>query len=112
VGMSHYWLAAFSLAAALAVLLGLEYLEMLVSRVNEKRTYTIQYYMDQYRQEELDAVMTRLQLRYKRMLSMRKEQLIEEKYEIRGRRRHIEQLNEYLLGNMHIHEFEILSSPL
>lgn len=112
VGMSHYWLATFTLMVSLLTLLGMEQIEFLISRRNDKRTYTIIYYMDQLPAGLLDAKFHELGLKSKKVLSMRRETLIEDKYEVRGRLRSIAQFNDYLLQHPHIREFEVLTNPL
>lgn len=112
VGINHYWLAAFTLLAALLVLLGMKHVEEYISRWNDKRTYTIVYYKEHAITEQLDQQFRKLGLKSKKMLSMRRETLIEDKYEVSGRLKNITAFNDYLLQHPDIREFEVLTNPL
>lgn len=113
IGMSHYMLAAFSLAVVLILLLGLKVLEVRIGQFREKRTYTIGYHIDQYSPAEIAELFPRFNLKYKQLLHTKNDTLlIEDKYEAVGRPQEIAAINAFLLSDKKIHHFTVQVNPL
>lgn len=112
IGMSEYVLAGVTLVGAFATLLGLESLEAWVVRFKEKRTYVIRY-VDKTSIKNMEPVFAQFRLKYKRLLLSRKrEALVEDRYEVQGKPTDMELLNDYLMTNEDIYEFEVQTTPL
>ncbi|HJT72386.1 MAG TPA: hypothetical protein VJ720_00170, partial [Chitinophaga sp.] len=101
-----------SLAVVLILLIGLKLLEKYISSANEKRVYRILYHRDRYTNHEIAEFFNRFGLKCKQLQYIRKESVIEEKYEASGSLRAIEELNSFLLNNNNIHHFEVQNNPL
>ncbi|MVT11208.1 MgtC/SapB family protein [Chitinophaga tropicalis] len=112
IGCSHYVLAGLSLVVVLILLMGLKLLEKYISSINEKRVYRILYHRDRYTNHEIAEFFNRFGLKHKQLQYIRKELIIEEKYEASGSVRAIEELNTFLLNNNNIHHFEVQNNPL
>ncbi|MCW3465638.1 MgtC/SapB family protein [Chitinophaga nivalis] len=112
VGMSQYLLAGSTLVAGIVVLIGMEYLEFRVAIINDKKLYTIFYYEEKFPQDDLETVLQQYKLKYKRMLIMRKEDIIEVNYAVRGHRDQLRQLDSYLLQNKNIFEYKVQTNPI
>lgn len=112
IGMSHFVLAGCSLAIVLALLLGLKALEGSIGKWREKRTYTISYPADKYKPEEIAGVFRRLELNYKLLVQKKEDALIEEKYEVNGKRAAIAALTDLLMSDKNIHHFTVQANPL
>ncbi|NLR77645.1 MgtC/SapB family protein [Chitinophaga eiseniae] len=112
VGMSQYWLAAAALAGSLVVLILLEYVEKSIADINDKRVYTIYFYEDKSPHPDVEATLQSFHLKYKKMLTVRKENVIEMNYAVRGHRDKMEQLDEFLLQQKDIFEYQIQANPL
>lgn len=112
VGMSQYWLAAAALAGSLVVLILLEYVEKSIAVINDKRVYTIYFYEDKSPHPDVEATLQSFQLKYRKMLTVRKENVIEVNYAVRGHRDKMEQLDEFLLQHKDIFEYQIQANPL
>ncbi|NLR58020.1 MgtC/SapB family protein [Chitinophaga polysaccharea] len=112
VGMSQYWLAATALAGALVVLILLEYVEKSIADINDKRVYTIYFYEDKSPHPDIETMLASFHLKYKKMLTVRKENVIEMNYAVRGHRDKMEQLDEFLLQHKDIFEYQIQANPL
>ena len=112
IGCSHYVLAGLSLAVVLVLLIGLKLLEKRISSVNEKRVYRILYQRDRYTHYEIAEFFNRFGLKCKQLQYIRKESVIEEKYEASGSLSAINELNSFLLNNNNIHHFEVQNNPL
>lgn len=112
VGMSEYVLAVVTLAGSLIVLIALAYVERYIAAVNDKRMYTFLYQENKLGESTLEAVITRHGLKYVRLLKVRKDNMIEEKFAIRGQQKKIMAFDDYLLHNTTIHKYEIQTNPL
>ncbi|WP_177222703.1 MgtC/SapB family protein [Chitinophaga sp. YR627] len=112
IGMSHYVLAAFSLAMVLLLLMGLKALEGNIGRWREKRTYTISYPADQYKAEELTALFRQHNVTFKLLLQSKKDALIENKYEVSGKPHAMAAITDFLLSDKNIHHFAVQANPL
>ncbi|TWF42612.1 putative Mg2+ transporter-C (MgtC) family protein [Chitinophaga polysaccharea] len=112
VGMSQYWLAAAALAGALVVLILLEYVEKSIADINDKRVYTIYFYEDKSPHPDIETMLVSFHLKYKKMLTVRKKNVIEMNYAVRGHRDKMEQLDEFLLQHKDIFEYQIQANPL
>ncbi len=113
IGMSHYMLAGFSLGIVLLLLLGLKALEGKISGLNEKRTYTIGYHIDQYDPAAIAGMFKRFNLKHKQLLHTKNEELIiEDKYEAAGKPDDIVAINAFLLKDKNIHHFTVQVNPL
>ncbi|MBV7529992.1 MgtC/SapB family protein [Chitinophaga sp. sic0106] len=111
IGMSQYWLAIFSLAGAMLVLIALEYMEMYIARINDKRVYCIQLNEQEFSYVQLEQLLDSMKLKYKRMMIVRKESKTEVNYAIHGRREKMEALDMYLHESRDIHEYQIQTNP-
>lgn len=111
IGMNEYWLALFTLAGAIAVLIALEYTERYIARINDKRVYCIQLIEPEMSYLELEKYFDSQKLKYKRMMIVRKENRTEVNYAIHGRREQMEALNMYLHQSREIHEYQIQTNP-
>lgn len=112
VGMSQYWLAAAALAGSLVVLILLEYVEKSIADINDKRVYTIYFYEDKSPHPDIETMLASFHLKYRKMLVVRKQNVIEVNYAVRGHRDKMEQLDEFLLQHKDIFEYEIQANPL
>lgn len=112
VGMSQYWLAAAALAGSLVVLILLEYVEKSIADINDKRVYIIYFYEDKSPHPDVETTLQSFQLKYRKMLTVRKENVIEVNYAVRGHRDKMEQLDEFLLQHKDIFEYQIQANPL
>jgi putative Mg2+ transporter-C (MgtC) family protein len=61
---------------------------------------------------ELENRLRGMKLKYKRMLIVRKDNLIEVNYVVRGRRENMEALDLYLLNNHNIWQYQVQNNPL
>lgn len=111
VGMSQYWLAAAALAGALLVLILLEFVERRIALVNDKRLYTIYFYEEKFPHIDVENILQEFQLKYKKMMIVRKENIIEVNYTVRGTRNKMEQLDNFLLTNTSIFQYEVQANP-
>ena len=112
VGMSQYWLATAALAGSLIVLIGLEFGERKIAEMNDKRLYTIYFYEEKFPHMDVENILQGFHLKYKKMMIVRKENIIEVNYTVRGHRDNMEQLDNYLLDNKNIFQYEVQSNPL
>lgn len=112
IGMSHFFLAAFSLAIVLLLLLGLKKLEADIGKLKEKRIYTITYPADKYKPEEIAGMLQRFQLNYRLLLQTKDNTMIEDKYEVNGKPEGIAGLTDLLLSDKNIHHFTVQANPL
>jgi putative Mg2+ transporter-C (MgtC) family protein len=112
VGMSQYWIAAGALAGSLFVLITLEYVERKIAVINDKRLYTIYFYEEKFPHLDVELTLQRFGLKYRRMLIVRKENMIEVNYAIRGNRSKMEQLDDFLLQNNNIFQYQVQTNPL
>ncbi|PSL43371.1 putative Mg2+ transporter-C (MgtC) family protein [Chitinophaga niastensis] len=112
VGMSQYWIAAGALASSLFVLITLEYVERKIAFINDKRLYTIYFYEEKFPHLDVELTLQRFGLKYKRMLIVRKENMIEVNYAVRGHHRKMEQLDDFLLQNNNIFQYQVQTNPL
>ncbi|MBS0029644.1 MgtC/SapB family protein [Chitinophaga sp. 22321] len=112
VGMSQYWLAAAALAGSLIVLIVLEFGERKIAQMNDKRLYTIYFYEEKFPHMDVENILQGFHLKYKKMMIVRKEDVIEVNYAVRGHRDKMEQLDTYLLQNKNIFQYEVQSNPL
>lgn len=111
VGMSQYVLAVGGLAGALIVLILMEFTEKSIAEVNDKRYYIIYFHEDKFQEVDIEHILRNFGLKYKRMFIVRKADLIELSYTVRGNRSKMEQLDEFLLQNKSITEFQIQLNP-
>jgi len=112
VGMSQYWLAAAALTGSLIVLIVLEFGERKIAQINDKRLYTIYFYEEKFPHMDVENILQGFHLKYKKMMIVRKEDIIEVNYAVRGHRDKMEQLDAYLLENKNICQYEIQANPL
>lgn len=112
IGMSQYWLAAAALTGSLIVLIVLELAERKIAEINDKRLYTIYFYEEKFPHMDVEKTLQGFHLKYKKMMIVRKENIIEVNYAVRGRREKMEQLDEFLLQNSNIFQYEVQSNPL
>jgi len=111
IGMSQYWLAVTALASTLVVLILLEFVERRISQVNDKRLYTIYFYEEKFPHIDVENILQEFQLKYKKMMIVRKENIIEVNYTVRGARNRMEQLDNFLLTNSSIFQYEVQANP-
>ncbi|HVI47937.1 MAG TPA: MgtC/SapB family protein [Chitinophaga sp.] len=111
VGMSQYVLAFTALVGALLVLLAMEIVEKWIALVSDKRLYTIYFYEDKAPQFDVEQTLERFELKFKRMLILRKEHLIEVNYVVRGHRSKMEQLDDFLLQNKDVFQYQVQTNP-
>jgi putative Mg2+ transporter-C (MgtC) family protein len=112
IGMSEYVLATVTLLGAFGTLLGLEFLESWINRLKDKRTYVIRY-IDRKDFKSMEPVFRQFRLKYKRLLlSHKRDALMEDRFEVTGKPGSLELLNEFLMSNQDIYEFEVQSNPL
>lgn len=111
IGMSQYWLAATALMGALLVLILLEFVERRIALVNDKRLYTIYFYEEKFPHIDVENILQEFQLKYKKMMVVRKENIIEVNYTVRGAREKMEQLDNFLLTNTGIFQYEVQANP-
>ncbi|MFB6457988.1 MgtC/SapB family protein [Chitinophaga sp. Hz27] len=112
IGMSQYMLATFALAGAMVVLLILKYLEHFVAKRNDKRIYVIQYREAELTQAVLEASIRQYNLQIRRMLLMKKDEVIEVNYEIRGPKSRMHELDDYLMKNRSIWQYQVQYNPM
>ncbi|HEY9259381.1 MgtC/SapB family protein [Chitinophaga sp.] len=112
VGMSQYWLAGTALAGSLMVLIVLEFLERKIEEINDKRFYTIYFYEEKFPHMDVDNILQSFQLKYKKLVVVRKENIIEVNYAVRGHRSRMIKLDDFLLKNTNIFQFQVQSNPL
>ncbi|MBO9731128.1 MAG: MgtC/SapB family protein [Chitinophaga sp.] len=112
VGMSQYWLAAAALAGSLMVLFLLEFVESSIANANDKRQYTIYFYEEKFPHTDVENILQGFQLKYRKLLVVRKENMIEVNYAVRGRRSNMELLDDFLLHNKSIFQYQVQSNPL
>ncbi|MEC5144618.1 MgtC/SapB family protein [Chitinophaga sp. 180180018-2] len=112
IGMSQYWLAAAALASALVILILMEYTEKWISSFNDKRQYTIYFHEEKFPHTDVENILQGFQLKYRKMMIVRKDDIIEVNYTVRGPRNKMQQLDEYLLGNKDIFQYEVQANPL
>lgn len=112
VGMSQYWLGAAALAGALIVLILLEFAEKRIAAINDKRVYTIYFNEEKIPHIDVENILQGFQLKYRKMMTLKKEHIIEVNYEVRGHRGRMEQLDDFLLNNSSIVEYQVQANPL
>jgi putative Mg2+ transporter-C (MgtC) family protein len=112
VGMSNYLLAFTALAGSLIVLIALELIEKKIEDVNDKRLYTIYFYEEKAPHLDVEKLLQEYKLKHKRVLIVRKENMIEVNYEVRGTRKRMEELDEFLLRNNNIFQYRVHANPL
>lgn len=112
IGMSQYLLALAALAGALIVLILMEFIEMKIAETNDKRYYIIYFYEENFPQVDVEHILKTFGLKFNRMLIMRKDNLIEVNYNIRGHRSKMERLDDFLLQNKSILQFQVQLNPL
>lgn len=112
VGMSQYWLAAAALAGSLIVLFLLEFVERSIATINDKRLYTLYFYEEKFPHTDIENILQSFQLKYRKLLVVRKENMIEVNYAVRGHRSKMEQLDAFLLQNKSIFQYQVQSNPL
>lgn len=111
VGMSQYWLAIAALSGALIVLILMEFAERRIAEVNDKRLYTIYFYEEKFPHIDVENILQGFRLKYKKMMVVRKENIIEVNYSVRGHRAKMEQLDNFLLTNTSIFQYEVQANP-
>jgi len=111
VGMSQYLLAASALAGALIVLIVLEFVERKIADINVKRYYTIFFHEEKFPHIEVENILQGFNLKYKRMMIIRKEHIVEVNYAVRGSHEKMEQFDNFLLTNSNISQYEIQANP-
>ncbi|WP_142687053.1 MgtC/SapB family protein [Chitinophaga polysaccharea] len=111
IGMSQYWLAAAALVGALLVLILLEFVERRIAMVNDKRLYTIYFYEEKFPHIDVENILQEFQLKYKKMMVVRKENIIEVNYTVRGAHHKMEQLDNFLLTSTGIIQYEVQANP-
>ncbi|RFS19098.1 MgtC/SapB family protein [Chitinophaga silvatica] len=112
VGMSNYLLAVVALAGSLGVLIILEFVEKRIAEINDKRLYTIYFYEEKAPHLDVEKLLQQFKLKHRRILIVRKEKMIEVNYEVRGSRQKLEQLDEFLLRNNNIFQYQVHANPL
>ncbi|NSL86536.1 MgtC/SapB family protein [Chitinophaga solisilvae] len=112
IGMSQYMLAVCAMAGTLVVLILLEFLERRIARTNDKRIYTIFFYEDRFPHVDMEHTLNTFGLIFNMMMIVRKENMIEVNYAVRGHRSKMEQLDEFLLQNKNISQFEVQNNPI
>lgn len=112
IGMSQYVLAVGGLAGALIVLILMEFTEKSIAEVNDKRYYIIYFHEDKFPEVDIEHILRNFGLKYKRMFIVRKADLIELSYTVRGNRSKMEQLDDFLLQNKSVTEFQVQQNPL
>ena len=111
IGMSQYWLAGAALAGSLVVLILLEFVEKKIAEANDKRLYTIFFYEEKFPHIDVENILQGFQLKYKKVMIVRKENLIEVNYTVHGHRRKMEQLDDFLLQNRNIYRYRVQANP-
>jgi putative Mg2+ transporter-C (MgtC) family protein len=111
VGMSQYLLAASALAGALVVLIVLEFIERKIADINVKRYYTIFFHEEKFPHIEVENILQGFNLKYKRMMIIRKDHIVEVNYAVRGNHEKMEQFDNFLLTNSNISQYEIQANP-
>jgi putative Mg2+ transporter-C (MgtC) family protein len=111
IGMSQYWLAATALAGSLVVLILMEFMERWIASFNEKRQYTIYFHEEKFPHTDVENILQGFQLKYRKMMVLRKDDIIEVNYAVRGHRDRMQELDEYLLGNKNIFQYEVQTNP-
>lgn len=112
IGMANYLLAATTLAGSLVVLIILEYFEKRISDINDKRLYTVYFYEEKAPHLDVEKLLQQFHLKYRRILIVRKENMIEVNYEVRGARSKMTELDEFLLHNNDIFQYQVHANPL
>ena len=112
VGMSNYLLAFTALAGSLVVLVALELIEKKIEDVNDKRLYTIYFYEEKAPHLDVEKLLQEYKLKHRRVLIVRKENMIEVNYEVRGARKKMEELDQFLLRNNNIFQYQVHANPL
>ncbi|WP_198405675.1 MgtC/SapB family protein [Chitinophaga caeni] len=105
IGMDKYWLAGITLTSALVVLRVLQYVEDWITRTRERKMYTVMYKNEDMTEADILAIFQQFHLQHKKVATMRKESIVEEKYEISGPIKNMEAMNRSLMVNPLIHSF-------
>ncbi|WP_343669883.1 MgtC/SapB family protein [Chitinophaga sp.] len=112
VGMSHYVLVAISLILVLLVLQGLKVIERKIARIREKKMVCISY--DATKLEGLDfhSIFKQYHLSHVHMAVSRNQNIVENRFEIKGSPEHMKEMSHYLQNNPDICQFEMQTNPL
>lgn len=105
IGLQYFALAFITLAATLLVLTGLKYVESRFEQFRQRRQYTIKCHKD-IRHGDIEEMFTKNNLHFKSLVTMKKHDIFEYKYEITGRQEDLETLNEHFLQDQQVLEFE------
>ena len=111
IGVGEYKLAWFAVAISLLVLWGLTFVEKFIMKERERKYYAIKYREDSLLTAELEGMFTSNHLIVKALSTTKTREnqmvVLEGKYELTGPIARLTALNEQLLKNEHILQFEV-----
>ncbi|RFM33366.1 MgtC/SapB family protein [Chitinophaga silvisoli] len=112
VGMSHYVLVVIALILVLMILQGLKQVEKRISRLRQKKVICISYDISKSKGVDFPALFHRFHLEHKHMTVSRKEDIIENRYEVKGHPGHLKEMSHYLQNNPDICQFQMQTNPM
>ncbi len=112
VGMSHYVLVAIALILVLMILQGLKQVEKRISRLRQKKVICVSYDVSMSKGVNFPELFHRFHLEHKHMTVSRKENIIENRYEVKGRPGHLKEMSHYLQNNSDICQFQMQTNPM
>lgn len=112
VGMSHYILVAISIALVLITLRFLKLIENKISRIREKKVICVSYDAARFPSPDFSTIFHRYKLISKHMTLSRKETIVENRFEVKGRSEDLKEMSKYLQNNPDICQFEVQTNPL
>jgi len=111
VGMSHYVLVAMSLILVLMILQGLKLVERKIWKVRQKKMICISYDISKSAGVDFSGLFDRFHIIHKHMTVSRNQQIVENRFEIKGSPGDLKEMSHYLQNNPDICQFEMQTNP-
>lgn len=112
VGMGHYTLVTIALILVLIVLQGLKVIEKWISKVQQKKTVSISFDTSQTKDLDFLSIFKRFNMIHTHLMVSRSQNIIENKFEIKGNPADMKEMSHYLQNNPDICQFEMQTNPL
>ncbi|RAJ06741.1 putative Mg2+ transporter-C (MgtC) family protein [Chitinophaga skermanii] len=110
IGMDRFWLAGVTLALALLALTLLSYVEIWIARIRDRKYYTLLYKMEECNEGIIEEVFKSHRLQFKKIVAFRKDDVVEDKYEVTGSKENMLAMNQILLRLKTIQSFTVQSN--
>ncbi|WPQ60831.1 MgtC/SapB family protein [Chitinophaga sancti] len=112
VGMGHYTLVTIALILVLIVLQGLKVIEKWISKVQQKKTVSISFDTSQTKDLDFLSIFKRFNMIHKHLMVSRSQNIVENRFEIKGNPADMKEMSHYLQNNPDICQFEMQTNPL